>query len=154
MKRCPACKQEKELSEFPKNASRKDGVGVHCFKCRKDIQRRWYVSHAKEHHQKVRLRVYQIRQKVDDYLLKCKCVDCGNNNPIVLEFDHVRGKKIDNISSMASGGTCWPLILKEISKCEVRCANCHRIVTHNRRLKIPSLHNRSALASESKGGGA
>jgi hypothetical protein len=45
---------------------------------------------------------------------------------MVLEFDHVRGVKVRNISEMVRGKFSWRRILEEIEKCEVRCANCHR----------------------------
>tara|TARA_R110000824_G_scaffold2102_1_gene10027 strand:+ start:1966 stop:2337 length:372 start_codon:yes stop_codon:yes gene_type:complete len=63
-----------------------------------------------------------------------ECVDCGEDNTIVLEFDHVRGVKKNNVSDMANQSYSFRTIQKEIDKCEVRCANCHRIVTHERRL--------------------
>ena len=59
------------------------------------------------------------------------CVDCGITNHIVLDFDHLRDKKY-NVSRMIHDGFSWKAILKEISKCEVVCANCHRIRTYNR----------------------
>lgn len=64
-----------------------------------------------------------------DYLRSKRCVDCGNNDIRVLEFDHKEGlDKIDNVGNMLYRN-CWKTILKEIDKCEIRCANCHRIKT-------------------------
>ena len=56
---------------------------------------------------------------------KKQCIDCGESDPIVLELDHVHGEKYRNVGDMMSGYG-WKRILAEISKCEVRCANCHR----------------------------
>ena len=58
------------------------------------------------------------------------CVDCGETDPIVLEFDHLRDKKF----SIAKGwrGHEWQKVLDEIAKCEVVCANCHRRRTARR----------------------
>lgn len=61
------------------------------------------------------------------------CVDCGERDPIVLDFDHVRGRKVRNVGMMYSSSTA--ALLAEIAKCEVRCANCHRRATHSRRQK-------------------
>lgn len=61
------------------------------------------------------------------------CADCSENNPIVLDFDHIRDKKY-NISRMVHDGFSWKAILKEIEKCEVVCSNCHRLRTHYRRV--------------------
>ena len=60
-------------------------------------------------------------------------VICGESDPIVLDFDHVRGKKILNISRMVAQGHRWEQIEQEIEKCEVRCANDHRRATEKRR---------------------
>lgn len=70
-------------------------------------------------------------------LTKCSrgCVDCGYNaNPVALQFDHVRGKKKFVIAASYLQRK-WPDVLAEIAKCEVRCANCHAVVTYNRMKK-------------------
>ena len=61
------------------------------------------------------------------------CKDCGTKDIRVLEFDHVRGEKRLAISEMTSHGYGIKSIKEEIRKCEVRCGNCHRIVTQERR---------------------
>ena len=61
-----------------------------------------------------------------------QCIDCGEKNPVVLDFDHVKGNKIMCISNMVRNSYSIETIKKEIKKCEIRCANCHRIVTYNR----------------------
>lgn len=63
------------------------------------------------------------------------CVDCGEDDPVVLDFDHVRGVKVCDISRMAHAGYRTWRIMEEIEKCEIRCANCHRRVTHKRRIE-------------------
>ena len=57
------------------------------------------------------------------------CVDCGNRDIRVLDFDHVRAPKFDSVSSMVRRGLSVDVILAEIAKCEVRCKNCHAIAT-------------------------
>jgi hypothetical protein len=52
------------------------------------------------------------------------CVDCGETDPLVLEFDHLGDKRF-TISHNFSGRN-WQSILKEMEKCDVVCANCHR----------------------------
>ena len=61
------------------------------------------------------------------------CVDCGYNlHPEVLDFDHHPGTE-----KRAAVGTLkcrtWAIILDEIAKCDLLCANCHRLRTLTRR---------------------
>jgi len=74
------------------------------------------------------------RGMIDAIKLKYGCADCGyNEHACALDFDHVRGKKLFAIASYIT--LAWPRIEKEIAKCEVVCANCHRIRTAQRRKK-------------------
>lgn len=73
----------------------------------------------------------QFKQRLAEMKTNAGCSDCGETNHIVLDFDHLHDKKY-NISRMIHDGFSWKAILKEISKCEIVCANCHRIRTHNR----------------------
>ena len=65
-----------------------------------------------------------------------RCVDCGEADMLVLEFDHV-GVKRGQISTMA-----WNVSLealqRELAGCEIRCCNCHRRVTRQRSVKSRS----------------
>lgn len=83
-----------------------------------------------------RLRRQVARRFVDHYLRDKRCIDCGLGNPICLEFDHVRGAKRFAVSYMISKGYSTEVIAEEIKKCEVRCANCHRIITYERRKNL------------------
>jgi len=67
------------------------------------------------------------KEYVKDYLESHACVDCGEDDIIVLEFDHInREEKFKSISFMVQHNYSIDSIKKEIEKCEVRCANCHR----------------------------
>src|SRR3990167_2081058 len=57
------------------------------------------------------------------------CSDCERTYPpYVMDFDHVRGKKVTKVARLRDAGT--PQLLTEIAKCDLVCANCHRIRTH------------------------
>jgi len=73
-----------------------------------------------------------VYQKMMEYLSLHPCVDCGETDLVVLEFDHVKPDKKRNVFAMVHGRYKWDTVLKEISKCEVRCANCHRRITAKR----------------------
>lgn len=73
----------------------------------------------------------KIRTKLTEFLSTKKCLDCGENDPVVLEFDHKDvTTKFKKIATMLSGHYSWESVSKEISKCEIRCANCHRRKTY------------------------
>ena len=73
----------------------------------------------------------QLKKRLSEIKEASGCVDCGVRNHKILDFDHLHDKKY-NISRMIHDGFSWAAIKKEISKCEVVCANCHRIRTHDR----------------------
>lgn len=61
------------------------------------------------------------------------CTDCGWNEwARGLDWDHVRGLKVAGIAGLIANGRPWAEVLAEMAKCEVVCANCHRIRTQVR----------------------
>src|SRR4051794_3034240 len=126
---CIACKQWKPLDQFHRNRRRRDGRQVWCKPCNIDVNKRWYRAHPEARGERMdeyaRRRKEHRQSQVLDYLRTHPCVDCGEADPVVLEFDHLRDK-VANVSAMASSKRPWTVILAEIAKCEVVCANCHR----------------------------
>lgn len=90
-----------------------------------DHQRALRQAHSRKRRDNMRRNIWAIKAEQG-------CADCGIKDPRVLEFDHVRGNKAGNVSVMVSHGLAWARILEEIAKCEVRCANCHVLVTAER----------------------
>lgn len=86
------------------------------------------IAKAKEYSKVARER---IRAFITAHLKTNPCVDCGEANIIVLEFDHIRDKDF-NLSDAARKGVSMKKLKDEIAKCEVRCANCHRRKTYER----------------------
>lgn len=74
------------------------------------------------------------RQDVNDIIkLVHGCTDCGWAQwARGLDWDHVRGVKTAGIATLIANGRPWAEVLAEMSKCEVACANCHRIRTLRR----------------------
>ncbi len=60
------------------------------------------------------------------YLAVHPCVDCGEDDIRVLDFDHVRGEKDGAVTKLANSPVSVERLRAEIDKCEIRCANCHR----------------------------
>jgi hypothetical protein len=133
MKCCRKCNLTKELGEFNKRARAKDGYQTLCRNCQKIYWSGQYTKNKQNYIDKTderrRNRLSINRALLHEYLREHPCVDCGNTNPVVLEFDHVdRSNKAYQISDMI-GNYKWEAIVVEIAKCEVRCANCHKIRT-------------------------
>jgi hypothetical protein len=93
---------------------------------------KWRERWPEKHTAAVRKREDKMRSLIATIKVTSGCVDCGyNENPSALQFDHVRGVKLFDVSQGRVKGE--KLLLDEIDKCEVRCANCHAIVTAERR---------------------
>lgn len=96
---------------------------------------RIYHSNRSEEDKKRKLelqykRINEIRGMVSGYKASSGCKICGINNPVVLEFDHRDSEnKSFDISQGVSNGYGWERLLSEMDKCDVLCANCHRIKT-------------------------
>lgn len=81
------------------------------------------------------LRRTQENRSYVDALRESPCTDCGKcYDPVCMDFDHVIGNKHKTISSMIPIASLES-IKTEIAKCELVCANCHRIRTKNRGYK-------------------
>lgn len=133
MKTCTTCKKSKETSEFSVNKRMKDGLSNYCKQCLSEYRAKRYQENKDEvlagvsaQHEKHRNR---NRDFIVSFLKENPCVDCGESDIVVLEFDHVRGEKIRGIGYMVSNAFSLKKIKEEILKCEVRCANCHRRMT-------------------------
>jgi hypothetical protein len=62
------------------------------------------------------------------------CKDCGySNHAQALQFDHIDNNKKASVSNLIRSDYSWKTILEEINKCEIRCANCHAVMTANRK---------------------
>lgn len=136
-KRCGTCRQSKPLSEFNRKSSRADGRQEVCRECNRASSRRYYERNRAHHIAVVRRRTDAQRDVnfsfVARHLTSHPCADCGNDDIRVLDFDHLPGThKRDNVMQLVRDGFRLAVIEDEIAKCEVRCRNCHAIVTYER----------------------
>lgn len=128
---CIKCNKPKKVGDFSFKNKAKNKRSNTCRACHKIYVKQHYQENKDAYKNRAKVFTAETRitnkDKIIKYLVDHPCVDCGENDIIVLEFDHVRGEKIMPVSSMThQGGYSWPTIKKEIDKCEVRCANCHR----------------------------
>lgn len=100
----------------------------------KAAQRRWYLRNKDKSNENNR----KDRAAKREYLANLKdvpCADCNIKFPwYVMDFDHTNGKT-DKVMGIAKLVTTrgWKWLKDELKKCEVVCANCHRIRTHTRK---------------------
>lgn len=129
MKICSKCRQKKPFEEFNFKNKQLDARQSSCKTCTRSEIKRHYDNNKEYYLKKAKLRNREnkilVKKYIWNYLLKHPCIDCGINDPIVLDFDHQKGK-IDNVSELVRQRQSLNKIIKEIEKCVVRCANCHR----------------------------
>jgi hypothetical protein len=127
-KRCGRCRRDLPLDEFNRMG---DGLQHWCRSCFRDYFRHRGDVHRHQSRAARRKRVAAARRFIAAFLAEHPCVDCGEADPRVLDFDHV-GEKAALVSALAAWGAPPRRMEAEIAECEVRCANCHRRVTARR----------------------
>jgi len=133
---CCRCNKEKSIDLFAnkkpgKNGNAKQG---YCKQCHSEYTRAHYLENKQKYKSATigrrPMAVKACQAHVVEYLQSHPCVDCGESNIVVLEFDHRRPElKEAMISVLVSTGSSIKRLQTEIDKCDVRCANCHRIKT-------------------------
>jgi 5-methylcytosine-specific restriction endonuclease McrA len=133
-RRCGRCGELKALPEFAwrrKRLGQRDNL---CRTCRSEYHREHYEANRQRYIDQARARKQALRIEHTSYLIAFfsthPCVDCGEKDPVVLEFDHLADKSFDIGQALSYRN--WQSILDEIEKCEVVCANCHRRRTARR----------------------
>lgn len=135
MKTCCRCKKEKSTDEFHVRKANKDGRQGYCKECAKVHYQKWSEQspeRKQRHGVWKKARVQETRTKFYEFLSTQSCIDCGISDWRVLEFDHISDDKVAGVAYLVGNGATWEKILEEIEKCEVRCCNCHRIITGER----------------------
>lgn len=103
----------------------------YCRACRADYKRAHYDANKARYKANAKAYVTRLAEErtawLLDYFEAHPCVDCGENDPVVLEFDHLGDKRFGISRGVRDKN--WDLFLAEIAKCEVVCANCHRLRT-------------------------
>lgn len=161
VKVCTRCEIPQELSAFVRDSRRPDGHTSRCLVCERARVRAWNATDGGRAYNKRRPRqpkeakaVYDRRRyeqrsnetkaRVQAQAVKgasfinsfkgSPCADCGKRFPsFCMDFDHVRGDKTLNLSRMKTHTR--ERIEAEIAKCELVCANCHKVRTESRRAK-------------------
>ena len=111
-KKCATCGKELPITEFWFKDKKTQKLSSTCKKC---------------HSQYVANQYAERKQLVEKIKSECGCAKCGDKRSYVLDFHHLDPKEKDyTIARITSNSTKMDTIKKEIEKCVVLCANCHR----------------------------
>jgi hypothetical protein len=131
---CSCCGEERDAEKDFSWRYKDRGIRQpRCKYCQSEMSKLHYKNNKPIYNERNRITkartLAENRLHISSYLSEHPCVDCGQTDLRLLEFDHVNGQKSRDISDLFTWGFNWPTIEAEIAKCEVRCANCHRIKT-------------------------
>lgn len=126
MRVCNDCGENKSLDQFYDRKDRR--IDRRCKVCHREYRKRHYRNNKEYYLSKARksdlIRTSLNIEIIKSYLVEHPCIDCGNSDLDVLTFDHRDpSDKVDNVSNMLKWSS--DKLVNEISKCDVRCSNCH-----------------------------
>lgn len=130
--RARAAELELDTSHFlGKSWNKGQGAGRDPVKAR-EHKRRWYENNRQVYRDRNRARFKENARKLRE-AKKRPCMDCeGRFPPFCMDFDHRDGAtKMGNIGNLLKTWS-WSRLQTEIDKCDLICANCHRIRTARR----------------------
>jgi hypothetical protein len=134
LRRCGRCGEKKPLDDSAWRRIERGQRDNMCRPCRSEYGKEHYAAN-RQHYIDAEARRKQAKAEVRmtflvEFFRSNPCVDCGERDPLVLEFDHVRGKSFNIAKGIRDRN--WQSVLDEMAKCDVVCANCHRRRTAQR----------------------
>jgi hypothetical protein len=127
-RRCGRCGERKSASDFAWRRKARGQRDNYCRICRAAYKQEHYrLHHDRYVANAVRRKRALIAERMTylvEFFRERPCADCGEADPLVLEFDHLGPKNFNIATNLANRK--WQAILDEIATCEVVCANCHR----------------------------
>jgi hypothetical protein len=128
---CTRCRRLLDETDFTFKDRAKGRRHSYCKYCMRELVRDHYRRNVQYYIRKAKARSPSWRavmqHKLLSYLSRHPCVDCGEDDPVVLEFDHIDPTtKMFEVSILMKRRVGWCRVRTEIEKCVVRCANCHR----------------------------
>ena len=136
-KKCTKCGQWKDIEEFAWKNKSEGKRHSQCKECRRKADNKRYAEdpNRRETVKAVhKNQVKYIREYIQDIKKHSKCAICGEDRWYVLDFHHT-GDKDFNISQKVQEGCSLETIKKEIEKCIILCANCHREVHYKEKIQ-------------------
>ena len=126
MKVCSRCKEEKSLTEFNKNKSKKDGLQYYCKVCQGLMTQEHYRKNKQSYVDNSLKQKQLLAEWFKGYKKTLKCSMCSVDKHYMLDFHHQDPEfKKFTVSQMIRSCGSKKRILEEIDKCIVVCKNCH-----------------------------
>jgi len=135
MKQCTKCSKNKQLSEYFVKDKQTGRLHAHCKSCytlhRQSYSKEHYQKYGEVYRERAKIRRTIIKKNLQmnmlKYLIDKSCVLCGEQDIRTFEFDHLDPQqKSFGIAKGITDGRKWEVILEEITKCRILCANCHK----------------------------
>jgi hypothetical protein len=132
---CNKCNKDLNVEDFPFRNKSKNIRNKRCKYCQRESTKAHYANNKSDYLKRAKKKNKEIDKEVQFFIAELKNVPCADCNKTyhhcAMDFDHVRGNKVASVSSLKRFHS-FAKIKKEIAKCEVVCAVCHRIRTFNR----------------------
>lgn len=135
---CSVCERRKELIYFSFKSKSTGQRSAACKQCHAKYSKKHYKANSNKYKERAALSNGTLRIRSRDWVRLYKkdkpCVDCGVSfHHAAMDFDHTGTDKKAGIAVLAARGASVVSLLSEIAKCDLVCANCHRIRTYKRR---------------------
>lgn len=128
--KCKTCNITKQPTDFAWRNKKNNKKATQCRQCKAVYDHNDWFGGPRKAQMRSRSKYYRNMDYTRDFLMTHPCVDCGESNPGVLDFDHIdRSKKRQTVSDMCRRLVSIETLQEEMDKCEIRCACCHRIKT-------------------------
>src|SRR5688500_8519170 len=106
MKKCCRCHQNKNLTEFVKNKTKRDGLSNICKQCNNEYTKLYYRNNIETLGPKMQAQTKKYHQRLRDRLDKYKadnggCCNCKEQDPCCLDFHHLnKDEKEYNVADL------------------------------------------------------
>jgi hypothetical protein len=131
---CTRCRLRKPALNFAWHRKARGQRDTYCQPCRAAYKREHYAANRERYianaHRRKQAIALERAALLIEFFRERPCIDCGESDPMVLEFDHLADKRFNIAKGLRTHS--WQAVLDEIAKCEVVCANCHRRRTAHR----------------------
>jgi hypothetical protein len=126
-KKCCKCDEILNVDKFHSNKKKKDGLQTFCKSCSKAYSKQRYSDKTPEYKLRNQKQRLFIKKWIYNYLTDKHCIDCGEKEICCLDFDRRDpNEKSFSMTEASQHKKSMAAVIAEISKCDIRCSNCHR----------------------------